>query len=177
MKKLTTNKIIIYITAFILTLLFTEELIEIRNSIFLFEISPSFTMLLLNFGLLFILPLIIGFIFAIPFLLFIKKENFKKNINYILYFAFFFLILFFFYHLIERYTDIFKNFYGFTDFSEFMYYFSYDKGPLLWAAVVQFCIDTLTFFLFATKSWISLIIGFIFHLYLETQHTEKKRES
>lgn len=168
MNKPTTNKIVIYTTAFILAFLLIEEIAETKSAISNFGISPSFTMLILGFLLVFVAPLLIGFIFAVPFFLFMKKEN----LRYILYFALSFLILLFIYYLLEQYTAIFKDFYGFTDFSEFMYYFHYDKGPLLWTTIVQFCVETLTFFLFVTKSWISLTAGFIFHLCLEIQRVK-----
>jgi len=172
--KITTNKIILAITVFTLIFLFIEKIVETKNATSLFEISPSFAMLFLEFVFIFIVPLLAGFVLVIPFILFTKKEKLKKTLKHILYFTLFFLTLLFGYYLIEKYTDIFKNFYGFTDFSEFMYYFKYDKGPLLWTAIVQFCIDTITFFLFATKSWISFMAGFIFHIYLEIRRIDKK---
>ena len=174
MNKITTNKIIIYIAVFILAFLFIEEIIETKNALSLFEISPSFAMLFLGIMFVFIIPLLAGFVLVVPFILFTKKENLKKTLQHISYFALSFLILLFIYHLLEKYTDIFKNFYGFSDFAEFMYYFHYNEGPLLWTAIIQFCIDTLTFFLFATKSWISFMVGFIFHICLETRKIEKR---
>ena len=175
MKKITVNEIILAATIFILAFLFIKEAIEIKNATSLFEISPSLAMLFLGIVIIFIMPLLTGFVLAVPFVLFTKKEKFKKTLRYISYFALSFLLLLFIYYLLERYTDIFKNFYGFTDFAEFMYYFKYDKGPLLWIAIVQFCIDTVTFFLFAAKSWISFMAGFIFHVCLETRKLENKK--
>lgn len=172
--KVVTNKIIFVIAVFALAFLFVEEIIETKNALSLFEISFSFTMFFLGIMLIFIIPLLIGFILVVPFILFTKKEKFEKTLRCISYFALSFLVLLFIYYLFERYTDIFKNFYGFTDFAEFMYYFKYDKGSLLWTAIVQFCIETITFFLFATKSWISFMVGFIFHICLEIRKIEKK---
>lgn len=167
MKKITINEIIIYITIFILAFLFIEGMREVLSTLLLFKFSPSFLMLFLEIMLVFIIPLLIGFVLAVPFLLFTKKEKLEKTLRRISYLALSFLVLLFNYHLFERYTDAFKNFYGFTDLAEFMYYFKYDKGPLLWTAIVQFCVDTVTFFLFATKLWISFMAGFIFHICLE----------
>ncbi len=170
--QITINKIIFVITAFTLTFLFIEEIVETKNAMSLLEISPSFVVI--GIMLIFVIPLLIGFIFVVPFILFTKKEKLKKTLRYISYIALSFLILLFSYYLIEKYTDVFKNFYGFIDFSEFMYHFKYDKGPLLWTAIVQFCVDTITFFLFATKSWISFMVGFIFHICLEIREVDKK---
>jgi len=175
MKKITLNEIILATTIFILAFLFIEEIAEIKNALLIFEAPSSFATLFLGIMLIFIIPLLAGFVLAVPFTLFTKKEKLKKTLQYISYLALSFLLLLFIYYLLERYTDIFKNFYGFTDFAEFMYYFKYDKGPLLWIAIVQFCIDTVTFFLFATKSWISFMAGFIFHVCLETRKLENKK--
>ena len=172
--KITTNKIIFIVATFILAFLFIEKIVEVKNALSLFEISPSFAMLFLGIMLVFIIPLLIGFVLVVPFILFTKKEKLEKTLRHISYLALSFLILLFIYHLFERYTDIFKNFYGFTDLSEFMYYFKYNKGPFLWTAIVQFCTDTIRFFLFATKSWISFMAGFIFHICLEIRKIEKK---
>ena len=84
------NKIIFIVTAFILVFLFIEEIIEIRNTISLFEISPSF--IIIGIMLIFVIPLLIGFIFVVPFILFTKKEKLKKTLSYILYLALSFII-------------------------------------------------------------------------------------
>jgi len=173
MKKITLNEIILAATIFILAFLFIEEIAEIKNALLIFEAPSSFATLFLGIMLIFIIPLLAGFVLAVPFTLFTKKEKLKKTLRYISYLALSFLILLFIYYLLEKYTDIFKNFYGFTDFAEFMYYFHYDKGPLLWTAIVQFCVETVTFFLFATKSWLSFMTGFILNICLKIHKIEK----
>jgi len=172
-KKLIANKIIIYITIFILALLFFEEIVEIKSALSLFKTSPSLIMISLGFALVFIIPLLTGFLLAVPFILFVKKESLNKTLRDISYVTLFLLVLLFIYHLFEKYTNIFKDFYGFINLAEFMYFFRYDKGPLLWTAIIQFCIETITFFLFATKSWISFIAGFILHICLEIRKIKK----
>ena len=173
-KKITANEIIIYIAILILAFLFIEEIIEVSNTLLFFKFSPSFPMLFLEIVIIFIIPLLAGFVLAVPFMLFTKKEKLKKTLQYISYLALSFLILLFIYYLLEKYTDIFKNSYGFTDFAEFMYYFHYDKGPLLWTAIVQFCVETVTFFLFATKSWLSFMTGFTLSACSEIRKIENK---
>ena len=173
MKKITVNKIITYIAIFILAFLFIEKIIEVSNTLLLFKFSPSFLMIFLGIVIIFIIPLLTGFVLAVPFTLFTKKGNLKKTLRYISYLALSFLLLLFIYYLLEKHTDIFKNFYGFSDFAEFMYYFRYDEGPHLWTAIVQFCVETITFFLFATKSWISFIAGFILSICSEIRKIEK----
>lgn len=174
MKKTIINKFIIYISVFILFFLFIKEIVEIKNVIFLFNISPSFTMIILGFTLIFIAPLMVGFILAVPFILFIKKEKLEKTLRHVSYLALSFLVLLFTYYLFKEYTNVLKNFYGFTDFAEFMYHFKYNKEALFWTEIIQFCIETITFFLFATKLCISFIVGFILHICLEIRKQDKK---
>lgn len=161
MKKISINTIILFPTLFILILLSIESVSDLINPESLF----SFIFPFIFFNLM---PIILGFFSAYLFITHLSE----KKLNYTLYLIFSFILLLFIYHLLDRYTCAFKNFYGYYDFADFMYHFKY-KGNIPFVSTI---IDTFTFFLFATLSWIYFGAGFIFNIYLTltNQHKNKK---
>lgn len=161
MEKFTTNKIIPAITIFILMFLFVEYI-------------TGFDFILLNtlrYVSLVSAPAGIGFVFATLFIAFAKKINSEKILRYILFFSFIFLLLLFIYYLIYTYTNLFKNFYGYYDFEQFIYYYRY-RGLFPFG---QLFIDALTLILMLNASFIGFVSGFIFNIYLTIRRSENKK--
>ncbi len=161
MKNFTMNKIILIITIFILMFLFIEHIINFDS------VSSD----ILRYASIISMPMGLGFIFAFPFIKIARKINQEKMLKHILLLSFIFLLLLFIYHLIYTYTNSLKNFYGFFDFEQFLYYYQY-KGLFPFG---QFFIDIFTFFLMVNASFIGFVSGFIFNVYSEIYKIEKKK--
>ena len=161
MEKFTTDKIIPTTIIFVLIFLFVEYITGFE--FIFFDI--------LRYVSLIAMPAGIGFVFAIFFMAFTRKTNSEKILKYILLFSFIFLLLLFVYHLIYVYTDLLKNFYGYHDFEQFIYYYRY-KGPLPFG---QFFVDTLTPLLMLNASFIGFISGFISNIYLTIYQSKNKK--
>lgn len=121
-----------------------------------FNLTSSLIREIFGLTLVFFIPLLLGLIFAFPFILFAKRINSKKTLRHIFYIVFILMLFFFVYSLYYYINEI--EMFG---FEQRLHFFANDiSNPF-----VQFFFQILRSCLETNIQLISLMAGFMINIY------------